>query len=296
MRETLDAFVQVIVSGLTLGGMYAVSVIGLALVWGVVGMLNMAHGAMLAIGGYASLVAVQYLGLPWMFGLPAAVVIGVIAGALVYYGIVHWMVSSPLFETNIIIATVGLAIVITSVMTTVFSGYPKKQPFFVEGGVRVSEILVPYQTIIIIIVALAMMFLIYLLLSRTRMGRAIRATAQDQRGAQIVGVPVKRVFLQVMMIAGAVAGLSGVMLSSVSTLSPQVGTDPMLKAFIICVIAGLCNVPGAMLFAFVLGLFEVGVQFIIGSKWGFPAMLVVAIIILIWRPYGVFGQRTVRRV
>ena len=69
----MDAFVQVIVSGLTLGGMYAVSVIGLALVWGVVGMLNMAHGAMLAIGGYASLVAVQYLGLPWMFGLPAAV-------------------------------------------------------------------------------------------------------------------------------------------------------------------------------------------------------------------------------
>lgn len=292
----MDAFLQVFFSGLTLGAMYALSAVALALLWGVVGMLNMAQGAMLAIGGYASYSAVVYAGLPWPLGLPAGIVAGVITGIVFYYVIVRWLYRSPTFEVSIIIATVGAAIVIESLIIKIFSGYPVDQPFSLEGGVRVGGILLPWQTLLNIGIAFIMMIALAWLLRATRLGRAIRATAQHRTAAQLMGVPVGRVFIQVLIIAGVVSAISGVLLTgSVANLLPQVGTGPMLKAFFICVIAGLGNIPGAVAAAFVLAEFESGINYLAGSRYGFPAMFVLAIIILIFRPYGVFGRRKVTR-
>lgn len=292
----MDSFLQVFFSGLTLGAMYALSAVGLALLWGVVGMLNMSQGAMLAIGGYASYSAVVDLGLPWPLGLPAGIIAGFVTGLVFYYVIVRWMYRSPTFEVSIIIATVGAAIVIESLTIKIFSGYPVDQPFSIGGGVRVSGILLPWQTLLNIGIAFFMMVVLAWVLRTTRLGRAIRATAQHRTAAQLMGVPVGRVFIQVLVIAGVVAAVSGVLLTgSVANLLPQVGTGPMLKAFFICVIAGLGNIPGAVLAAFVLAEFEAGIQYLVGGRYGFPAMFVLAIIILIFRPYGLFGRRKVTR-
>ncbi len=292
----MESLIQVAVSGLTLGAMYAVSAMGLALLWGALGMLNMAQGALLAVGGYASFAVVAFLGLPWYFGLPASIIVGFVVGAVFYYLIVRWMFQVEGFEVNIIIATVGLAIVIENVLIKVFSAYPKKQPFFVDGGIRIEGILLPNQTLLIIGISVIMMLALAWLLTYTQTGRAIRATAQNRDAAQLVGISVKKVFCQCLCIAGVVAAVSGVLLTSVSPVSPHVGNDPMLKAFIICVIAGLGNIPGAFYAAFILGLFESAVQYFAGARYGFPAMLTLVILALIWRPYGVFGRsRLVRR-
>ena len=178
----------------------------------------------------------------------------------------------------------------------IYGAYPFPQPFSIEEGFYVSSVFVRFQNVLILILAVVTMLLVAALLSRTRMGRAIRATALNREAAQLMGVNVGRVFAQVMGIAGVVAAISGVMLSSITTLAPTMGYDPMLKAFIICVIAGLGNVPGALVAAFVLGLFEAVVQFAVGVRFGFPALLALVIVALIWRPYGVFGRRQVRRV
>ncbi len=292
----MEAFLQVFFSGLTMGAMYALSAVGLALLWGVVGMLNMAQGAMLAIGGYASYTAVIYIGLPWPFGLPAGILAGFVTGVMFYYTIVHWLYRSPTFEVNVIIATVGASILIESLIIKIFSGYPVDQPFSIQGGVRVSTILLPWQTLLNIGIAFIMMLVLAWILRATRLGRAIRATAQHRTAAQLMGVPVGRVFIQVLIIAGVVAAISGVLLTgSVANLLPQVGTGPMLKAFFICVIAGLGNIPGAVLAAFVLAEFEAGIQYLVGGRYGFPAMFVLAMIVLIFRPHGVFGKRRVTR-
>jgi branched-subunit amino acid ABC-type transport system permease component len=140
------------------------------------------------------------------------------------------------------------------------------------------------------------MLLTAAILKRTRMGRAIRATAQNRDAAQLMGVPVHLVFMQVLVFAGMLAAISGIMLSSVTTLAPTMGYDPMLKAFIICVIAGLGNISGALYAAFILGLFEAFIQFYFGVRFGFPALLLIVIVALIWRPYGVFGQKKVSRL
>jgi len=292
----MDAFLQVVFSGLTLGAMYALSAVGLALLWGVVGMLNMAQGAMLAIGGYASYAAVSYAGLPWPLGIVAGILAGFVTGIVFYYVIVRWLYRSPNFEVSIIIATVGAAVLIESLTIKIFTGYPLDQPFSIEGGVRVGNILLPWQTLLNIGIALVMMLALAWLMRTTKLGRAIRATAQHRTAAQLMGVPVARVFVQVLVIAGVVSAVAGVLLTgSVANLLPQVGTLPMLKAFFICVIAGLGNIPGAVLASFVLAEFEAGVAYLAGARYGFPAMFALAIIILIWRPYGVFGRRKVTR-
>ncbi|HSH42355.1 MAG TPA: branched-chain amino acid ABC transporter permease [Arenicellales bacterium] len=292
----MESLIQILVSGLTLGAMYAVSTIGLSLVWGSMGMLNMAHGALLTIGAYAAYGMVQTLGLPVWLGLPGSMAAGFIVGLLIYGLIIRQMYRHPSFETNVIIATVGLAIVLENTVLTIFGAYPAKQPMSVSGGFGFGGVHVPFQNVVILLVSLALMLAIAWLLGRTRIGRAIRATAQMKEAALLMGVPVGRVFAQVMALAGVVAAVSGIMLSSITTLSPTMGHDPMLKAFIVCVIAGLGRIQGAIFFAFVLGVFEAAVQYYVGVRFAFPAMLLLVIAVLIWRPYGMFGQVRVTRV
>ncbi len=283
-------------SGLTLGAMYAISTIGLTLVWGSLNVLNMAHGAMLVVGGYASYAAVSVLGLPLFMGFPFALLVGGLVGAAMFYGVIQFMEGKEGFETNVIIATVGCSIVFENVVLKLFGAYPLLQPLAIEGGLYIGKAHLPYQNILIMAVSVVLMLLVALVLNRTRMGRAIRATAQNRDAAQLMGVPVRLVYAQVMVIAGMLAAVSGIMLSSITTLAPTMGYDPMLKAFIICVIAGLGNVAGALIAAFVLGVFEAFVQFYFGVRFGFPSLLLLVIVALIWRPYGVFGQKKVSRL
>ena len=164
------------------------------------------------------------------------------------------------------------------------------------GSLSLGPLNFPYQNLLIIAVVVVMMALVGLLLARTRMGRAIRATAQNRDAAQLMGVAVNRVYLQVLVLSGALAGICGVMVSSMTQLSPPLGNDPMLKAFIMCVVAGLGILPGAVAAAFGLALLEAFIQYVAGARWGFPSLLFVVIAVLIWRPSGLFGRAQIRRM
>lgn len=294
----MESFVQIIVSGLLLGAMYAVSAVGLSLIWGALGMLNMAHGALLTIGAYLCYTVIVEAGLPNGLGLPLAMVASGLLGVVMYGAVVHWMYRRPGFETNVILATIGLAMVFENVVLKIFGAYPVSQPFGVDRsqGFTISTVFVPWQNVVIIAVSAVLMVAIAAVLRGTRMGRAIRAVAQNREAALLMGVPVPVVFAQVMALGGVVAAVSGVMISSITTLAPTMGYDPMMKAFIVCVVGGLGNVTGAFIAAFLLGLIEAGVQFGAGTRFGYPALLVLVIIALLWRPYGVFGRRAVTRV
>ena len=293
-----STLVAILTAGLTNGAIYALATVGLALVWGSMGMLNMAHGALLALGGYAAYTTVTTLGLPAPVGLIGAMLAGGAAGALLYATVVRQLLRHPVqvFETNVLIATVGVGIALENTILKVYGGQPLRQPVAVAGLVRLGVSEVPVQNIAIVIMALAIMGGVAWLLARTRMGRAIRATAQNREAAQLMGVPVQRVYCQVLTLSGILAGLCGVLVSSITELSPPLGGDPMLKAFIMCVVAGLGNLPGAVASAFVLSLVEAFVQFGAGARWGFPALLSIVIVVLIWRPAGLFGRVQVRRL
>ncbi len=294
----LDILMSILVAGLTSGALYALATVGLSLVWGSMGMLNMAHAAMLTLGGYMAYTAVTGLGLPVFAGFGAAILVGAVCGALLYLLIVRNLLKNDksTFESNVMIATVGVGIALENTILFSYGGQPLKQPLSVAGSIRIGPPALPYQNMLIIAVVVVMMLLIALLLGRTRMGRAIRATAQNRDAAQLMGVAVNQVYLQVLMLSGAVAGVCGVMVSSMTQLSPPLGNDPMLKAFIMCVVAGLGNLPGAVAAAFGLALLEAFVQYVAGARWGFPSLLFVVIAVLIWRPSGLFGRAQIRRM
>lgn len=292
----MDVLIQILASGLTLGAMYAVSTAALSLVWGALGMLNMAHGAILTFGGYACWWAIQQLGLPAILGLPVALVAGALLGLLIYFGLVARMLRTRGFETNIIIATVGLGIALESAILKLFGAYPAAQPFAVGGGFNLGNVYIPTQNLLILLSSIVLMVLVALLLERTRTGRAIRATAQNREAARLMGVRVGRIYAQVLALSGALAAIGGIMVSSLATLSPTMGGDPMLKAFIICVVAGLGNVYGAVIAALALGLVEASAQFLFGVRFGFATLLLIVIVVLIWRPYGLFGRQQVTRL
>jgi len=292
----LDTVVQIVVSGLTVGAMYALATISLSLVWGSLNMLNMAQGTLLTIGGFASYAVSANLGLPIFFGLPFAMIVGCLIGYLMYFGFVQFMINQPSFDTSVIIATIGFAIILENVILKIWGAYPLRQPLGITGGFFLGGVHIPYQNVLIVAVSVVGMLLVAGFVSRTRLGRAIRATSQNQEAARLMGVPVRFIFAQVLALAGFLAAVSGLLLSTITTLSPTMGYDPMIKAFIICAIAGLGNIAGALYAAFILGVLEASIQYLFGVRFALPTMLLLVIAGLIWRPAGVFGRRTVTRL
>jgi branched-chain amino acid transport system permease protein len=276
--------------------MYAISTVSLSLVWGALNVLNMAQGALLTLGGYFAYAAVASFGFPPAVAVVITVALGGLVGLVMYLAVIRQMLDTEGFEVNVIIATVGIGTVLENLMLKVFGAYPIRQPIMWEGGFFVGRTHIPYNSVVIVVASVGLMLALAAVLTRTRMGRAIRAVSQNRDAAQLMGVPVQLVYAQVLLVAGALSAASGIMLSTITTLSPTMGYDPMLKAFIICVIAGLGNIAGALYAAFILGVFEALVQFVFGVRFAFPAMLLIVILALIWRPYGVFGRRRVSRL
>ena len=293
-----STLIAILTAGLTNGAVYALATIGLSLIWGSMGMLNMAHGALLTLGGYAAYTTVTTLGLPAPLGFLGAVVAGALAGLVLYGGVVAHLLrqTGETFETNVLIATVGIGIALENAILLLYGGQPFRQPTAAPGAVHIGVSSIPIQDLLIILISVALMGLVGWLLGHTRTGRAIRATAQNREAAQLMGVPTRRVYLQVLVLAGALAGVCGVLVSSTTELSPTLGGDPMLKAFIMCVVAGLGNLPGAVAAAFGLAVVEAFIEFGAGARWGFPALLLIVIVVLIFRPNGLFGRAQVRRL
>jgi branched-chain amino acid transport system permease protein len=293
-----DILTAILIAGLTTGALYALATVGLSLVWGSMGMLNMAHAAMLTLGGYSAFTLCTVLGLPVIVGFAGAILIGAVAGGLLYVLIVRNLLKTDkaTFEANVMIATVGIGIALENAILLTYGGQPLKQPISATGSFVLGPVSLPFQNMLIVLVVIALMAVIALLLGKTRMGRAIRATAQNREAAQLMGVAVNSVYFQVLVLSGAIAGICGVMVSSMTQLSPPLGNDPMLKAFIMCVVAGLGNLPGAVAAAFGLALLEAFVQYVAGARWGFPTLLFVVIAVLIWRPAGLFGRVQIRRM
>lgn len=292
----MDVALQILFSGLTLGAVYAVSTIGLALIYGALNMLNMAQGGLLALGGYMAMWAMQTMGFPAPLAALTAMAAGAVAGGLIFLLAARPMLGGEGFETRIFIATIGIGLMLESLILKAFGPQPQAQSLRLDGGLMFGRVNLPWQNLLIFATALAMLAGVALLLGRSRLGRAIRATSMNREAAQLMGVPIRRIYLTILMLSGALAALSGIMISSLSGLLPNMGADPMLKAFIVCVVAGLGNVPGAALVAFAIGMLEALIQYLFGVQYAFAILLCLVIAVLIWRPQGIFGQKEVVRL
>ena len=166
----MDIFLQIVISGLTVGAMYAAGTIALSLLWSSMGMLNLANGGFIAIGGYAAYWCMTVLHASWIFALPVAAVAGLVSGYIFYHLLVRWMYERADFQINIIIATVAVAALIENGILNIAGPEAVRQPFQVMGGLPVGGVILPYQTLLTLAIVFALLMGILWILTRTRLG------------------------------------------------------------------------------------------------------------------------------
>lgn len=277
--------------GLSIGTQYAMVSIGFTLIFGIMGVINFAHGSGYVLGGYFAYVAAEMIGLPY----PVAVVMAALGTGAVGYVIERVFVDRYVNDhLATMIITLGLYLVITTGITMVFGPEPIDFRFPVSGSLRGEGWYIPYSTLIVLAVCAVAIGAVYWLIYRTRYGIALRAMADDPSVATAQGIFPSRMFPLAFAIAMALAGLTGALVTPILVLEPHLGEAVLLKSFIVVILGGLGSVTGATLAALIVGMVEAYSSVYLGGSQGALVLFVIVLLILLVRPSGLLG-REIRR-
>ena len=283
---------QQVINGLMLGASYALVAIGYTLIFGVLGLLYFAHGEVFMVGAFVGLYLVLYAGANiWLALLGATVACAALGVMAVYVAVRPVPKDRPLAP---LISTIGLTIILQNLAVYIFGGqqvaFPEtiKQTLYTIGPITISSV-----QLFILGVAVGLMVALWLFIERTKMGRAIRATAENHETAALLGVDVNKVIIVTFIIGSGIAGIAGV-LDGIknSGVSPFMGLSAGVKGLIVMLLGGLGNVFGAMVAGLMLGMIEILSAAYIGTTERDLFSFLILILILIFKPTGLFGTRT----
>jgi len=289
----VNQILEVLLSGVSLGSVYAINAIGLSLVYGVTRVFNFSYGAFFTGGAYlAWVLSSGALGLayPWVFLISAVVLFG--AGMALERLLVRPLRGRSDWKMTTMITTLGMAILLQNLAMIVFGPLVKELPPLFSGSVDLAGAAVLKQSIAMLIISILAMIALEMYLARTRTGRAMQAVAQDMTGAQIVGAPLNRIFGYAFGASAVMAGFSGILLAPVYLISPASGWTPFFKAFVIVVLGGLGSVRGAVFASFVLGVGEALVTWQFGAVWTMAFWFITLVVVMVIKPTGLFGKWT----
>ncbi|HYC46565.1 MAG TPA: branched-chain amino acid ABC transporter permease [Burkholderiales bacterium] len=281
--------VQLLLDRLFIGATFALAAYGLALVWGVMNVKNLAQGDFVILGGYIAVV-VGDAGYNPIFALPVAVVVMFAYGWIVYRVIVSRVVERDLFTS--LLATFGLAIVMAQGMNLAFgSDVRTADPgldtrMFFGGLVTVAEIKMLALALAAVLAGIVVAFM-----RKSRMGQAIRATAQDARAARVMGIDTERVYAFTFALNSAICGAAGVLISMIWVIQPFFGITHSIRSFVIVTAAGLGNLPGVIVAGFGLGFAEQYAGFLLGAEFQQATVVGLLVLILVWRQVQQAGRR-----
>ena len=278
--------------------LYALTAIGFTLIFGVGGVLNLAHGASITIGAFLTLT--WYSSVAGWLPDTAALLVVCVAGLLVVamFNLVLYLVFvrglERVYETaeqvslTVMVVTLIAALVVEETTRLQFGTQARSVPDFVGGTVPGTN--VEMNLLVGFVVSWLVIGGLFLFLDRSRLGKALVAASMSRRGAEIVGVDIRRLYLLTWVIAGVLAGIAGVFLGSFQGASPTMGRSPLVISFAIVVLGGLGSVKGSVIAAYAIGLLEIGTTtFIDPSATGLTAFLVIVLVLLV-RPSGLYGR------
>lgn len=284
---------QLTLNGITLGLLYALIAVGLALIFGVLEIINFAHGELLMIGAFAMAFALPAVGLLYWPALAAAVIAAALGG-LVLYELFLSRLRTGEFERSILI-TLALSIIIVHVVQYLFTADPRiVDTQYGFAGVSIGAIRITWTRVIGAAAALAAFALLYALLKHTQFGRAMRAIAQNREAALMVGIRPRVVARNAVVLATALCGLAGAALAPIQIVTPMMGQFLIFKAFALVIVGGLGNIPGTIAAAIGLGLIESWIGGFFEIVWQEAAVFVVMIGVLFLRPDGLFKRGAIR--
>lgn len=291
----LDSLMPIVVSALTLGSIYALMSVGLALIWGGMRILNLAQGALFMIGAYTAYSVGRLGGQPLLGVLAAAIVTGLI-GLILYAGLLRVLLRRNDWANATIIVTISVATIFENVALLGYGPRNKVVPELAGGAFKVADSIITWNAALIMAVAIVILCALTLLLKATRFGLAIRAVAQDVDGAKLSGINPASTFSLVFFISSCLAGIGGVLLSSIYFVTPYVGQTYLLTALIVTILGGLGSVPGTLAAAYAVGFIQAFVSFYLGVRWSLPVLFSTIIGVLIFLPQGLAGVNMTKRI
>jgi len=285
----VDLLAQILVNGVLQGGLYAVMALGLALVWGVLNIVNLAHGAFIMLGGYASWYLYTYLHIDPFLGLPLTAVVMFAFGYGIQRGLLNLVIRAPMFNTLLI--TFGLEVVLTYLAQLVFSAdFRTINPPYAGSSFALGPLVLPLARLAAFAVAIFLTVSMWLFLLHTRLGRAIRATAQNLVAARLHGVEPRHLYAMTFGLGIALAGMAGTLYGTVSQINPYIGASLTAKSFAISIIGGLENPLGVLVGGLFLGIVESLTTLYIGQTYADVASFGILVLVLIVRPAGLLGK------
>jgi branched-chain amino acid transport system permease protein len=282
----LESIVSAGVIGLSLGTQYALISIGFTLIFGIMGVVNFAHGGFYILGGYFAYSLSHTLGLPF----PVALILAAIGT-----GAVGFIIEAVFVDRHVVdhLATMLITLAIYQIMTTgitvIYGAEPVEFDFPVKGSLHGHGFYIPYSSLIVCAVCAVTIAAVYWLVYRTRYGIALRAMADDGPVARAQGIAPATMFPMAFAIATALAGLTGALVAPILSLEPSGGEAVLGKAFVVVILGGLGSITGAMISAFVVGLVEAYASVYLGGSEGALALIVLVMLILLVRPQGLLG-------
>lgn len=285
----MDLLAQILVNGVLLGGLYAVMAQGLALVWGVLNIVNLAHGAFIMLGAYVSWYLYTDLGVDPFLGLPATAAVLFALGYALQRGLLNLVVRAPMFNT--LLLTFGLEVVLTYLAQLAFSAdFRTINPPYAGDSYALGPVTLPVARLAAFGVALALTLGMWLFLLHSRLGRAIRATAQNLVAARLYGVEPRHLYAVTFGLGLALAGAAGGLYGTVSQINPYIGATLTAKCFAISIIGGLDNPLGVMVGGLFLGIIESLTTLYVGPTFADVASFGILVLVLFLRPGGLLGR------
>lgn len=285
----MDLLGQVLINGILLGGLYAMMALGLALVWGVLNIVNLAHGAFIMLGAYVSLYLFTYAHIDPFLGLPITAAVMFAIGYGVQRGILNLIVRAPMFNTLLI--TFGLEVVLTYLAQLAFSAdFRTINPTYAGDSIVLGPVVLPLARLMAFGVAIALTVGMWLFLLHTRLGRGIRAAAQNLVAARLHGVSPRSIYAVTFGLGTALAGVAGGLYGMVSQINPYIGGPLTAKSFVIAIIGGLDNPLGVIVGGLSLGIIESLTSLYVGPTYRDVASFGILVLVLIVRPAGLLGR------
>lgn len=291
----VQEIIQQVANGLVLGSTYALIALGLTVIYGILGIVNWAHGELYMLGAFAGLFLVVNLHLPFLAGLVGAMAIMAVFGV-----VMERLVFRPLRhadEMNVIIGTLGISTFLMNAAMVVFSPNPMRFPTeYSEQYFSFLGISITVQRLLVFVTTLILIALLNYVIQYTTIGKAMRACEQNPTAARLMGINLNRVSVITCAIGAALAAAAGTLVGPIFLVSPQMGLMTIGKVFAVVILGGMGNVQGAIWAAFILGLAESITAGFFSSYYKDIVTFVILIAVLIVKPQGLFGKNQVEKV
>ena len=292
----MTLFLNQLINGLQIGSIYALIALGYTMVYGIVKLINFAHGDIIMVGAYAALLAMTALGVPFYIAIVISMAVCVVVGVVIERVAYKPLRSSPRISS--LITAIGVSIFLQNLAQTIFSATPRPFPtIFTVVPIEVVGLNISFTTLLTIVVSLALMGILQFVVRSTRTGKAMRAVSEDMGAAQLMGINVNNTISITFAIGCALAAIGAVLYCiAYPRVQPTMGSLPGLKAFIAAVLGGIGIIPGAMLGGLIMGVAESMTKGYISSQLADAVVYGILIVVLLVKPAGLLGKKTSEKV